>query len=156
MIRGLRGEQKVGKMAGVRKTNKDKTRQRERVRERERGGGGWQQWRRVKGRRGTSGKRAAHLPDGSFGSTQHAVMAVLQYGASPPDCHTVVDTNSAITLLMCVFCKIFSGTRVSRQHMVIRKSWGMSYVFFFFWKGTQPLSLKSLQSIILTGHTRIS
>ena len=76
----------------------------------------------MKGRRGTSGKRAAHLPDGSFGSAQHAVMAVLQYGAPPPDCHTVVNTNSAITLLMCVFCIIFSGTGVSRQHMVLKKT----------------------------------
>lgn len=65
---------------------------------------GKKQWRgEVRGRRG---KCAAHLPDGSFGSAQHAVMAVLQYGALPPDCHTVVDTNSVITLLMCLFCMI--------------------------------------------------
>lgn len=71
---------------GERKTNTDRTG----LEKRERGDD--RQWRgEVKGRRGTSGKRAAHLPDGSFGSTQHAVMAVLQYGASPPDCHTVVD-----------------------------------------------------------------
>lgn len=75
----------------------------------------------MRGRRGTSGKRAAHLPDGSFGSAQHAAMAVLQYGALPPDCHTVVDTNSATTLLMCVFSMIFSGTGVCRQHMVTEK-----------------------------------
>lgn len=75
----------------------------------------------MKGRRGTSGKRAAHLPDGSFGSAQHAVMAVLQYGTPPPDCHTVVDTNSAITLLMCWFCMSFFGTGASRQHMVIKR-----------------------------------
>lgn len=33
-------------------------------------------------------------------------LAKLQYGALPPDCHTVVDTNSVITLLMCLFCMI--------------------------------------------------
>lgn len=99
----------------MRKTNKDITRQRERER--------WRQSveERREGRRGTSGKRTAHLPDGSFGSTQQAAIAVLQYGASPPDCHTVVDTNSAITLLMCVFCMIFPGNGVSRQHMALRK-----------------------------------
>lgn len=92
----------------------------------------------MKGRRGTSGKRATHLPDGSFGSAQRAVMAVLQYGALPPDCHTVVDTNSAITLLMCVFCMIFSGTGVSRQHMVINpppvKLKEVKCFLFFSWK----------------------
>lgn len=53
---------------------------------------------------------AAHLADGSFGSTQHAAMAAAQYGALPPDCHSAVDTNAAITLLMCEFCMIFFGT----------------------------------------------
>lgn len=76
----------------------------------------------MRGRRGTSGKRAAHLPDGGVGSAQHAATAVLQYGASPPDCHTGVDTSGAITLLMCVFCLILSGTGVSRRHMVAKKS----------------------------------
>lgn len=55
-------------------------------------------------------KRAAHLPDGSSGRAQRAAMAVSQYGAPPPDCHTAANTNSAITLLVCVFCIISSGT----------------------------------------------
>lgn len=54
-------------LTGARKTNKDRTRQGGGRRERERGGDK-QLRREVKRRRGTSGKRAAHLPDGSFGS----------------------------------------------------------------------------------------
>lgn len=53
--------------------------------------------RGVRGEGGMSGKCAAHLPDGSFGSSQRAVMAVWQYGALPPDCYIDVDSNSART-----------------------------------------------------------
>lgn len=45
--------------------------------------------------------------------TQHAVMVVVQYGALPPDCHFTADTNTAMTLLMCEFFKIFLGTELS-------------------------------------------
>ena len=113
----------------------DKYRERERLlkvgKDRERKRAGDKQWRgEVRGRRGTSGKCAAHLPDGSFGSTQHAVMAVLQYGALPPDCHSGVDTNSAITLLMCEFSMIFFGAGISRQHMVVKKLTKMRNFFY--------------------------
>lgn len=80
-------------MAGVRTANKAGV-----------GGGGFDKQWRLEAERRRRYKCAAHLPDGSFGSAQCAVTAALQYGASPPDCHTVVDANSAITLLMCVFC----------------------------------------------------
>lgn len=55
---------------------------------RTRRGGDKQRRGEIRGRRGTSGKCAAHLPDGSFGA-QRAAMSVLQHGALPPDCHTL-------------------------------------------------------------------
>lgn len=44
----------------------------------------------------------AHLPDGSFGSIQQGVMAVLHYVMSLPDCDTAVEANSVLTLPMCI------------------------------------------------------
>lgn len=52
-------------------------------------------------------------------SNQRAVMVVVQYGMLSPDCHFTADANTAITSLMCEFCKIFFGAELNREHMVI-------------------------------------
>lgn len=91
--------------------------------DREGGGGERERWRQTVEERSKKEERykwKACSSPARWQLWQHAVMAVLQYGASPPDCHAVVEANSAITLLMCVFCMTFSGTSESRQHMVLK------------------------------------
>lgn len=83
-------------------------------------------------------KRAAHLPDGSSGRAQRAAMAVSQYGAPPPDCHTAANTNSAITLLVCVCFALFPLAHGGgRQHMVVKETElrDVTCCFFFGWLG---------------------
>lgn len=75
--------------------------------------GGDKQWRGQK-------EWTAHLPDGSFGSIQQGVMAVLHYVMSLPDCDTAVEAKSVLTLPMCVLDMIFPGASGSRQHMVLK------------------------------------